>query len=83
MDKPAWIERILSDTTSYRSFMDFVIQSEATLLTKMRDAIQKGEVDIARVHAGESNAWKQLRQQIQMYEREEEQNGLIQQEQRR
>jgi hypothetical protein len=78
LDKPAWIERILSDTSSYRSFMDFVNGNEASLLSKMRDAIQKGEVDIARVHAGESNAWKQLRQQIQMYEREEEQNGIIQ-----
>jgi len=78
LDKPAWIERILSDTSSYTSFMDYVNRNEATLLGKMRDAIQNGETDIARVHAGESNAWKQLRQQIQMYEREEEQNGIIQ-----
>jgi hypothetical protein len=58
--------------------MDYVNQNEAALLWKMRDAIQKGEIDIARVHGGESNAWKQLRQQIQMYEREEEQHGIIQ-----
>ena len=78
MDKPAWIERILSDTASHQSFMDFVQQNETVLLTKMRDCLQKNELDSARVFAGESNAWKTLRQQIQMYEREEEQYGIIQ-----
>ena len=82
MDKPAWIERIISDTSSLVSFMDFVNKNETALLMKMRDAIQKGADDIARVHGGESLAWKELRQQIQMYQREEEQNAIIQEQQR-
>jgi hypothetical protein len=78
MDKPAWIERILSDTQSHQSFLDYISQVEGVLLEDMRVSIAENKVDAARVSAGESMAWKKLRNQLSMYEREEEQNGIIQ-----
>lgn len=60
--------------------MDYVNQNEKRLLTEIRDCIQKNELDVARTLAGESNAWKLIRHQIKMYEREEEQHGIIQNE---
>lgn len=81
MEKPAWIERILTDTQSYRSFLEYIDQTEKQLLEKMREALRENNLDAARVFAGESQAWKNLRHQLAMYEREEEQNAIIQQEQ--
>ena len=78
MDKPAWIERILTDTQSYVSFMEYVDQTEKELLEQMRHELSENNLDAARVFAGESQAWKKLRHQLKMYEREEEQHGLIQ-----
>jgi hypothetical protein len=78
VDKPAWIERILSDTQAYQSLSDYITQEEDMLLEQMRDSLASNDLDKARVFAGESFAWKKLRQQIRMYEREEEQHGIIQ-----
>ena len=78
MDKPAWIERILSDTQSYRSFMETIEQNETSLLQEMRHCLENNDLDKARILAGESIAWKKVRHQLTMYEREEEQHGIIQ-----
>ena len=78
MDKPAWIERILSDTQSHRSFLDFIEQKEGALLEEMRKDVANDKMDSARVSAGKSLAWKEIRDQLTMYQREEEQNGIIQ-----
>ena len=78
MDKPAWIERILSDTQSHQSFLDFLNQKEGALLEEMRKAVADDKMDSARVSAGKSLAWKEIRDQLTMYQREEEQNGIIQ-----
>ena len=78
MDKPAWIERILSDTQSYKSLMEYIETTETSLLQEMRQALEADNLESARIFAGESNAWKKLRHQLTMYEREEEQHGIIQ-----
>lgn len=83
MDKPIWVERILSDTQSYLSFMEFIDHREASLMRKMHEEISENQMEKARVHAGEAKAFQALRHQIKMYEREEEQHGIIQQEQAR
>ena len=78
MDKPAWIERILSDTQSHRSFLDFIEQKEGALLEEMRKDVANDKMDSARVSAGKSLAWKEIRDQLTMYQREEEQDAIIQ-----
>ena len=83
MDKPAWVERILSDTQSHRSFINYIDETEKALLDGMRSSLQENNLDAARVYAGESNAWRKLRHQLAMYEREEEQYGIVQEQQGR
>ncbi len=78
MDKPAWIERILSDTGSYQSLLDYIDTTETGMLQEMQQAIVKNDLEAARVFAGELEAWKKLRHQLKMYEREEEQDAIIQ-----
>lgn len=78
MEKPAWIDRIMSDSAARTSFIDFIIERENEALVGMRDALAADKLEAARVFAGESNAWKALRNQLTMYEREEEQNVIIQ-----
>jgi hypothetical protein len=78
LDKPAWIDRILSDTQSHASFIEYIDSRESTLLEEMRDCIGKNKVEEARVLAGQSFELKELRNQLRMYEREEEQNAIIQ-----
>ncbi len=78
MDKPAWIERILSDTGSYRSLLEYISATEATVLQEMHSAVVADKMESARVFAGELEAWKKLRHQLKMYEREEEQDAIIQ-----
>lgn len=81
-DKPIWIERIMSDTASHQSFLDFVHANETSLLHEMRKCISNNDMDQARVFGGESKAWEKLRNQLLMYEREEQQNGIIQEQAR-
>ena len=78
MDIPTWVERILSDTQSHQSFLDFIGQKEGALLEEMRKDVANDKMDSARVSAGKSLAWKEIRDQLTMYQREEEQNGIIQ-----
>lgn len=78
MDKPAWIERILSDTQSHRSFIEYIDTTEASLLQEMQQAVVENKIESARVFAGQLEAWKKLRHQLKMYEREEEQHANIQ-----
>jgi hypothetical protein len=78
LDKPAWIERIVNDTQAYQSFLDYIITEESRLMEQMRDALALNELDKARICAGESSAFKKLRHQILMYEREEEQYAIVQ-----
>ena len=78
MDKPAWIERILSDSTSYKSFIETIDSEEASLKASLHKSIVEDKVEEARVIAGELNAWANLRHKLKMYEREEEQYGIIQ-----
>jgi hypothetical protein len=81
-DKPIWVERIMSDTASYQSFLDFVRSNETSLLEEMRKCVSHNDMDQARVFGGESRAWEKLRNQLLMYEREEQQNGIIQEQAR-
>jgi hypothetical protein len=81
-DKPIWVERIMSDTASYQSFLDFISENESNSLRLMRDCISNNDLQRAGVLAGESNTWKRLRNQLLMYEREEQQNGIIQEQAR-
>jgi len=79
MTTPAWIERIKDDPSALASFNQYLDEQEGELLQKMRDCLEGNELDKARVFGGESNAYKKLRHQIKMYQREEEQqNGIIQ-----
>lgn len=78
MDKPYWIELILRDEVTYNSFLESIDTYEALANTAIRDALVAGDTEKARVCAGESSAWQKLRQQVQMYRREEEhENGTI------
>ena len=78
MDKPLWVDRIQRDPQSYQSLLDFIDQNEHTLLGQMHDAICRNEIETSRVFAGEAQAWQKMRHQLKMYEREEEQHGIIQ-----
>ena len=77
-ERERWIERILSDTQSHNSFLAYIDTRETDLLQEMRHAVKEDNMDSARVFAGESLAWEKLRNQLLMYQREEEQNGIIQ-----
>jgi len=48
----------------------------------MRDKLSEGKSDEARVAAGASNAYSNMRNTILTYEREEEQNAFIQEQTR-
>jgi len=76
-DKPLWVETLLNNTSARDSFMEYVEKREADAVYSMRDSF-KSDVDQARIFAGESECWKRLKNQILMYEREEEQNAFIQ-----
>ena len=78
VDKPAWVERIMMDTQAHNSMLEYISGEEDSLLQEMRDSLTANDLDKARVLAGESFAWKKLRHQLKMYEREEEQNAIIQ-----
>lgn len=68
----------MSDTSSYQSFIDYIEGAEASLDVELRDAVCNNEIEEARVVAGELRCLEKLRHQLRMYEREEEQNAIIQ-----
>ena len=77
---PSWIDKLMHDPIALRSFFEYIDSQEAILLSQMRDLLAEGEENKARVLGGKSIAYKELRHQITMYQREEEQvNGIIQQ----
>lgn len=75
---PLWIDRLLRDSQALNSFMEEIAENEARLNLSIFTSIKANKVDEARVDAGELNAWKTLKQRIRTYEREEEQNAIIQ-----
>ena len=78
MDKPTWIDRIQRDPQANQSMLEYIDANESALLNQMHDAICASKMEESRVFAGEAMAWKKLRHQLKMYEREEEQHGIIQ-----
>ena len=79
-EKPLWIDCLMRSTNALTSFKEYVKTEEGSLLEEMRVALQADKLDSARVSAGESIVGQKLRNQIAIYEREEQQNAVIQKE---
>ena len=78
MDKPLWVDRIQRDPQSYQSLLDFINENDVSLSASMLNAVKSDNLNEARNCAAEIIAWGKILHQLKMYEREEEQHGIIQ-----